>query len=346
MQRLIGLRTMVTRGSAEAGALALTGVVIADPNGLGVVQPSTAGRISGRLPALGERVSAGQLLAVITPALDADVSLTTARGAAESALAEAQLAAGPGGLAAEAAELAQAESRLTRLVGLEGVVPDRAIAEARTEVVAARARLSLARSQAAARLSTARSEAARLRRAGSGAETLRAPVSGVISTVAAAQGQVVSPGETVFTIVNPARLLVEARAPAGAVAVVAQAASGRTADGRSLTLARQGEGLSMVDGAAPLRFRVTQSDPLRVGEPVTVFAARGQTAPGIAIPRDAVTRGANGQAVVFVKQSAERFAATSVTVVDLDATRVLVTNGLSPGARVATTGAALLAQVR
>jgi hypothetical protein len=50
--------------------------------------------------------------------------------------------------------------------------------------------------------------------------------------------------------------------------------------------------------------------------------------------------------VVFVKQSAERFAATSVTVVDLDATRVLVTNGLSPGARVATTGAALLAQVR
>lgn len=346
MQRLIGLRTILAENSAEGLALQLNGVVIADPNGSGVVQASSIGRVSGQLPALGQRVVKGQVLALVSPALEADVSLITARGAAETALAEAELAAGPSGFAAEAAELAQARSRLDRLTRLEGVVPKREIAEARTAVDAASARLNLAKAQAAARLRTARTEAGRLRQAGSNAEVLRAPVSGVISAVSVAQGQVINPGQTVFTITNPDQLLVEARAPSGKSVPLAATGSARTSDGRSLLLIRQGEGLAMVDGAAPLRFKIDRPSSMRVGEPVMVFITGSEQIPGVALPRDAVVKGANGQTMVFLKQAAEQFQPTPVTITDLDANRVIATSGINAGTRVATTGAPLLEQVR
>ncbi|MFN7604468.1 MAG: efflux RND transporter periplasmic adaptor subunit [Hyphomonadaceae bacterium] len=346
MQHLIGLRTILAGNSAEGSALQLNGVVIADPNGSGVVQASSVGRVSGQLPALGQRVVKGQVLALVSPALDADVSLITARGAAETALAEAELAAGPSGFAAEAAELAQARSRLDRLTRLEGVVPNREIAGARTAVDAAAARLNLAKAQAAARLRTARTEASRLRQAGSNAEVLRAPVSGVISAVSVAQGQVINPGQTVFTITNPDQLLVEARAPSGKSVPLAATGSARTSDGRNLLLIRQGEGLAMVDGAAPLRFKIDGPSSMRVGEPVMVFITGSEQTAGVALPRDAVVKGMNGQTMVFLKQAAEQFQPTPVTITDLDANRVIATSGIKAGTRVATTGAALLEQVR
>ncbi len=346
MQRLIGLRTILAGNSAEGSALQLNGVVIADPNASGVVQASSIGRVSGQLPALGQRVVKGQVLALVSPALDADLSLIAARGAAETALAEAELSASSSGFAAEAAELTQARSRLDRLARLEGVVPNREIAEARTAVDAAAARLNLAKAQAAGRLRAARTEASRLRQAGSSAEVLRAPVSGVISAVSVAQGQVINPGQTVFTITNPDQLLVEARAPSGKSIPLAATGSARTSDGRSLLLLRQGEGLAMVDGAAPLRFRIDGPSNLRVGEPVMVFIAGSEQIAGVALPRDAVVKGANGQAMVFLKQAAEQFQPTPVTVTDLDADRVIASSGIKAGTRVATTGAPLLEQVR
>ena len=211
---------------------------------------------------------------------------------------------------------------------------------------AAAARLNLAKAQAAARLRTARTEASRLRQAGSNAEVLRAPVSGVISAVSVAQGQVINPGQTVFTITNPDQLLVEARAPSGKSVPLAATGSARTSDGRNLLLIRQGEGLAMVDGAAPLRFKIDRPSSMRVGEPVMVFITGSEQTAGVALPRDAVVKGMNGQTMVFLKQAAEQFQPTPVTITDLDANRVIATSGIKAGTRVVTTGAPLLEQVR
>lgn len=389
MQRLIGLRTIVITDSGDTGAaITLIGQVIADPNASGVVQAQVAGRVSGRLPALGQAVVQGQALATVTPGFDAagTAGIVEAQGqvAQDLALARqraARLAAGgasevdaelaaaralaAGGATAEArAGLAAARQRLERLQRLDGVVPLRDIEAARADVLGIEARIAAQQAEADARVralqarraalvgeagAEARALSARqsaLRAARSPRETLRAPVSGVVSAVNVTQGQVVAPGETLFSIIQPGALLVQAQAPDAVSARLGSRASGRTGDGRTFDLARLGAGLALIDGAAPVRFQILSDIGLRVGEPVSVFVRSPLPVDGLAVPREAVVRGPNGQALVFVKDSAERVSPVPVTILDLDAGRVLVTAGLSPGQRIVTTGAGLLAQVR
>lgn len=348
MQRLIGLRTMVTQAGAESAAIVLNGQVVADPNASGVVQAQVGGRVSGRFPALGQSVARGQALGVVTPAFDASgaADLATARGQAARDLASARIAAQGLGTAAEEAEVRSAQANLARLERLEGVVPQRQIEEARTAAAAAAARLRLAQARARAELSAVDAQVRALGATAQPSETLRAPVSGVVSAVNVAQGQVVAPGETLFSIIRPGAFLVEAQAPDSIAARLGASATGRTGDGRSFDLARQGAGLALMNGAAPVRFTVLGDVGLRVGDPVSVFVASTRPMDGVAVPREAVVRGPSGQTVVYVKESAERVAMIPVATADLDAARLLVTSGLSPGQRVVTTGAGLLAQVR
>jgi membrane fusion protein, heavy metal efflux system len=369
--------------------LSLNGIVIADPNGSGVVQSQIGGRVSGQLPTLGERVGRGQGMARITPAFDPsgqaalvadqgqvaqDLALARDRaarlaGGAGTSEVDAELAAAraraSGGATAEArVQVDAARDRLARLERLNGVVPQRDVDAARAELRGAQARVAALQAEAnatvqalqtrrATLVSQAQAEAnalsarkSALSKVSTPGEVARAPVSGIVSAVEVAQGQVVSAGQTLFSIVDPSRLLVEAQATGESAAYTGDTATGRTADGRTITLVRQGAGLALVNGAALVRYRVELSDGLRVGEAVKVFARSTLPASGIAIPRVALSRAANGQTVVFVKDSAERFTPVPVTTTDFDANNVLVTAGLSAGARVVTAGANLLAQVR
>jgi multidrug efflux pump subunit AcrA (membrane-fusion protein) len=388
MQRLINLRTIVTQGGAQSAAITLTGQVIADPNASGVVQSQIGGRVSGRLPALGQEVGQGQALATVTPAFDPagtasivesqgqvaqDLALARQRavrlasgGASEvdAELAGARARAGGGATAEARAELVAARQRLDRLQRLDGVVPAREIEAARADVRGIEARISALQAEAnatvqalqarrAALVGEAQAEASALgarqsalRTVRNPSETLRAPVSGVISGVEVAQGQVVAPGQTLFSIIRPGALLIEARAQDAIAARLGGTATARLADGRTVDLARQGAGLALVDGAAPVRFQILNDIGLRVGDPVSVFVTSAQPVDGIAVPREAVVRGPSGQTVVFVKEGAERIAMVPVAFADLDANRFLVTSGLSAGQRIVTAGAGLLAQVR
>ncbi len=352
MQRLIALRTTVGAATNATQTLTLNGVIIPDPNASGVVQSQIGGRVSGNLPALGASVGRGQAMATITPGFDpgARASLVADQGllAQESVVLQSRASrlSANGGAAEIRVRLQAAQKRLARLERLEGVVPAREIEAASTEVRAIQAQIAADQAETQSTLSGLRARQAALTRASSSSEIARAPVAGIVSAVMVSQGQVVAPGETLFTIVNPSRLLVEAQANGAAALGMSVQATARTADGRSMTLLRQGAGLSLVNGSAPIRFLIELSDGLRAGEPVTVFAGSSVPVKGIAVPRIAVARGANGQAIVFVKESAETFAPVAVVTTDLDADRVLVTSGLSSGQRIVVAGSPLLAQVR
>ena len=388
MQRLINLRTIVTQGGAQGAAVMLNGQVIADPNASGVVQSQIGGRVSGRLPMLGQEVGQGQALATVTPGFDPagtativesqgqvaqDLALARQRAArlasggaseVDAELAGARARASGGATAEARAELAAARQRLDRLQRLDGVVPAREIEAARAEVRGIEARISALQAEAnatvqalqarrAALVGEAQAEASALgarqsslRIVRNPSEILRAPVSGVISGVEVVQGQVVAPGQTLFSIIRPGALLVEARAQDAIAARLGGTATARLADGRTIDLVRLGAGLALVDGAVPVRFQILNDIGLRVGEPVSVFVTSPQPVEGIAVPREAVVRGPSGQSVVFVKEGAERIAIVPVAIADLDADRVLVTSGLSAGQRIVTAGAGLLAQVR
>jgi hypothetical protein len=314
-QRLLTLRTQMTAVGQASSSLQMVGTLVPDPSASGRVQPSQTGRLEageGGLPALGQRVERGQVLAYVAPSY----------GAAER-----------GQLTANAAELdAQITiltARVNRLQRLRGSVSEREISEAEAELAGVRQRR------------------AAIQPALGGREALTAPVSGVVSVVRGAVGQIVDSSTAVIEIVDPSRMWVEALAFDRAAVDRITGASAALADGRTVELEFVGRGLAVRQGAVPVNFRVRQPpEDAAIGGPVVVTVRTARAVQGVVLPADAVVRSAEGPPVVYEHASAERFVPRQVRVQALDGTRVVVTAGLEAGKRVVVQGAGLIAQVR
>lgn len=316
-QRVLAIRTVLAAENDAARTVQVIGQVVADPEAAGRVQASQPGRVGAGengLARLGQRVQQGDVLAVVTPTIGA-----VERGGVQAQVAELD------------ATVRLAQAKVARLSALAGSVPGKDIDEARLELDGARRR----------RAAFAPSLA--------GAEVLRAPVSGVVAVANAQVGALVESKDVLFEIVDPTRLWVEAILTDPALAGQIQKASALTTDGTKLAVSFVGRGLTLRQGAVPLQFRVDNPPAgLAVGSPVTVVAELDGKEKGIALPRAAVVRQANGLPAVWDHVSAERFVPRPVRVRALDAGRVLVLSGLSPGAtpRIVVQGAELLGQVR
>ena len=314
-QRLLGLRTSPAEAGEASVTIQLAGQVVADPNASGRVQASEAGRIeppNGGFPALGQRVARGEVLGFVVPILAAQDRVGVRASIAEL---DALIVIG--------------EARVRRLTALAGTVAAREISDARAELEGLRQR-----------------RAANLP-AVTGREPIIAPSAGLISVVRVAAGQVVQPQEPLFDIVDPARLWVEALAFDTAAVAEVSGASAMTASGQALRLGFIGRGMTLRQQGLPLHFRIEGIAPgLAVGQPVTVLVQTPRRTAGIVLPAEAVVRNPEGGQVVHEMPSAERFLPRPVRVLPLDGQRVLVTAGLERGARVVTSGAGLIAQVR
>ena len=314
-QRLLTIRTQVTIIGDAAASIRMVGTLVPDPNASGRVQSSQPGRLEPTergFPTLGQRVERGQVLAYVTPTYSA---------------------AERGGLVQNAAELdAQItilDARVRRLVALRGSVSEREISEAQAELAGARQRR------------------AAIQPALSGREPLVAPVSGVVSVVRGAVGQLVDSQVSIFDIVDPSRLWVEALAFERQGLDRVAGATATLADGRTVELTFMGRGLTVRQQAVPVNFRVENPPPdSPIGASVMVTLRTAQQVQGIVLPADAVVRSAEGPPVVFEHATAERFVPRQVRVQPLDGTRVVVTAGLEAGRRVVVQGAGLIAQVR
>ena len=312
-QRLLGVRTLVTAAGTFAGTVELPGRVVPDANASGLVQTAVGGRLAppeGGFKPLGTKVAAGEIIAYVHPPI----------GASDLKDLEQQ------GYELDQ-QIAIVKRRYERLSAIPNAVTRREVEEAEIELKG---------------LQTRR---ARLERVQREPEALRAPVSGVIATADAVAGQMADPNTVVFRIVDPRRLWVEALGfspDAGR-----SGATGRLPNGRTVALTFLGAGISDRAQALPLLFSVaSDTGELRPGQFLTVFAEAGAPRIGIAIPRSAVVRGANGQPIVYEHVSAERFMPREVKTEPLDASRVLVLAGLAPGRRIVTDGAELLDQIR
>lgn len=130
-------------------------------------------------------------------------------------------------------------------------------------------------------------------------------------------------------------------------------AQGIFKDGQQLPLHFIGAWMHAHKYGVPLQF--TLGNPasgthpaikLSAGQPLKVNIKTRQSVLGIALPTDAIMRGNDGVQRVWVHASAERFVSQEVDVQTLDDATVVVTAGLDAGARVVTSGAALLSQIR
>lgn len=322
-QRAMGLRTAAALKGEFPRVLELPGRVVADPNAGGRVQATQAGRIEagsigGRgIAVIGQRVARGETLALLAPTLDA--------GSRADKL---------GALAEITAQEAIYEKRLERLAQLEGSVPKKDVENTRIELDGLKAR----RAAVAGALS--------------GRVALVAPVAGVVAAANVGVGQVVEARETLFEIVDPQRLAVEALAYDAAPAAGIGAATAAVPGGL-LRLRFVGAGRSLKEQALPVLFRIRtdlaegETLPLvAVGQAVKVLAETRQQQGGVAVAASAIARNGANETVVWVHEGAERFVARRVKTLPLDGARLLVAEGLAGGERVVVQGASALSQIR
>ncbi len=312
-QRILAIRTLFTEARTFAGTVELPARVISDPSAAGYVQASVAGRLApppGGFPRLGTRVTAGDVLALVQPAI----------GAADVTSQQQQSREFD-------QQIAIAERRLERLRQIQSVIARSQIEDAELELQGLRARR------------------ANLERAPREPERLVAPVSGVIAAVQAIAGQIAEPNAIIFQIVDPSRFWVEALS--FEAHAINGSANGRFGDGRTVPLAYRGSGLAERNQAIPIQFSVEgAARGLRAGQLLTVLASTSDERTGIAVPRTSVLRGPNGQSIVYEHTNAERFLPREVRVEPLDGHQVLIVSGIEAGRRIVTQGAELLNQIR
>ncbi len=315
IQRIFGLRTVEAQPGTFARTIELPGRVIPDPNASGYVQTPFGGLLSpppGGFPRLGTQVKKGDILAYVTPPIAAiDISdMRQKQGELDQQIAIVQR------------RLARQESLVT-----SGAVARTLFEETRLELEGLKDRR--------AALDTIRSEPL----------PLIAPVTGVIADGTPIIGQIAQSNAIVFHIVTPERLWIEALS-FDAISGSGRA-SAKASNGTSLALSFRGSGLADRSQSIPVHFSVDEHGKgLRAGQFVTVFTETGEERSGIAVPRTAVVRTANGQDFVFEHTSAERFEPRPVRIEPLDAERVLIAAGIDPGKRVVVQGAELLDHVR
>jgi hypothetical protein len=293
----------------------LLGRIVADPNRAGVVQSINGGRVSAPetgFPHLGQIVTRGQVLALVTPALPL---------ADQSTLAEKQR-----DLEGAISLARQKLARLNRLG--PNVTPRSNIEDADLEIGNLEQRL------------------ASLKQAKIAPEVLVAPVDGVLSTSRVVAGQVVAAQDSLFQVVDASRLWVEAlvfdQLDPGAVVD----ASARAPDGRVMTLAFRGRSRALQAQSTVLQFAITSDGAdAAIGQPVTVVVQTADRVQGTLLPVESLVRGASGEAVVWVQLEPERFEARQVRSAPFDGARVLV-SGVKAGDRVVVHAAELLSQVR
>lgn len=315
VQRIIGVRTVLTVAGDAQPVTSLTGRVVADRTRGGLIQSATGGRVgapASGLPIIGQAVRKGQVLGFIEPPLQAIDRADIAR---ELSDLDQQIA-----LAANSA---------ARLRRLEGVVPRRQIEEAVITLQGLQRR----------RAALGRARAAR--------EVLVSPIDGVVASSSVRVGQVVAAETTLFEIADRSRLFVEANLFDRRSLAPGAKAVGRTADGTTFDLVFEGAGLVDRGRAAPALFRVAGVPAnLRIGEPITIDAPLGAPVAGVIVPRTALISSPNSLPSVFVKSHAESLEQRSVTSAPVDAGRVALLSNVRPNERVVTAGAALLGQVR
>lgn len=314
-QRLLHVRTIIAEPEEAREARELIGTVVPDPSTFGQVQAPMDGRIElpdRGISHVGQRVKEGEVLALLSPSIPiADL------GTMQQLTAEV------------VGKLRIAEQRLSRLTRIAGVVAQKDIDDTRAELEALREQQRVLAPKDAERIA------------------LKAPVSGIISLANVRAGQVVTTRDTLFEIVDPHRLWIEAIGVAAHAAPDITAAYATDPDGHSIKLSYVGRAPSLRQQTQSLQFKVDEiHEGLVIGSAVKVYVQQGDAVKGTVLPDAAVVRGPEGLPRVWVKVSAERFRPLPVRLAPLDGSSVLVLDGLEADSRVVVEGAELINQVR
>lgn len=316
-----GIKVEAVQNDAISDQLVLTATVRANQDRIAHVAPRVAARIVTVRANLGDRVKAGQILAVLD-----SIEL----GEAHSIYRQAQ----------SQLKLAEADFNRAQRLRADEIIPEKEFLRARSEFEKARA----ATQAAADKLRLLDAAHRDSEPAQASIFNANAPFAGTVTEKAAVLGELAQPDKSIFTIADLSTLWIEAnlfekdlgRIKMGAPATVSVTAyPGEQFKGKLTYIS------SSVDKetrAVMARIEVPNQDGrLKPEMFATANISTQHIVKALTVPQEAVLL-VGGQSTVFVKKL-DGFEVRPIEVGDRNSNRVLVKGGLKPGEEVVTAGA-------
>lgn len=316
----LGLETTAAvQGSLTTSDLRF-GRVVARPQEDALVTAPVTGRLVAPTLALGATVEAGQVLLALEPLVDT----------ASRATLEAQRRELAGQIEGARAQIEAKRADLTRITTLvsSGLATD-----------ADRAQAEAALTSEQARAESLRRASGELARMTGGRMELRAPVPGVVATLATEAGATIQQGTVVSRIVRAGPRWVDIAVPPGdgvGNGYRAQGAQGSV----SLTLLSRGA-VVQSDGTRRDRLEAVPEAAASLPPGATIAVEVLREASGVVMPASALVRRGR-EVVVFVEVETGTYELRGVQIAARDETRAVATAGLSAGDRVVTRGSSSL----
>lgn len=304
-QFLFDVFTEKVQNGSFAESTKLFGTIIPSSNGQALVTTPQNGKVISLSVRVGEKISAGQLLAVIEQNIDA--------GTQVNMLAEKNNLT---------AEYEAAKKEFDRLNSIKDIAAKRDLDEAIARLNKAEANLKLFNGNSGKTIS------------------LRAPISGIVANFKLSIGATVNAGETLFTITNLAQIYAEAQVFDKDATKVQQGAkftiecandSHKTSEVKLLSLAQE---INATNQSQRVLFELANPDSdFKIGEFVNIRVFASENSRQIALPNSAITE-INGKPVVFIKDAAEKYTISYVQLGENNGTFTSISKGVEEGERV------------
>jgi cobalt-zinc-cadmium efflux system membrane fusion protein len=327
-QFLFGVHTVLAKTTELRGQVRVLGKVIPRSGGEAELFSPIAGVVlapsKAKFPLPSDTVKKGDILAVIEGSLSAtdQVGLASNRAEANARVAVAE------------ARVSAAQKNLKRVESLTGVVSERDVQSARTEVEIAQAELSGAK------------KAAGIAGGSGGANRfeIRSPIDGVVAEVGATVGGIIGTDKPLFRIIDFSTLWVEAqifeddlpKVQGASDAVIFPEGLGDSQF--SARLISLGRVINEQSRTVPALFEVANPEGvLRVGMFARVGIIAGQNLSAITVPKDAIIDQV-GRKIVYVHTLPEFFEARAVTLGPDDGSNASILSGIKDSERIVTDG--------
>jgi len=304
-QFLLDMFTQNLQPGGEVITQTFFGTVIPSSGGEAVLSSPQNGKIVSINTTVGSSVKAGQTLAVIEGFITAPDALA---------------------LKAEAnslqAEYDAAKKQYERLQSIADIAAKKDIDEAKARYDRATSNLELYRNKVSTRIE------------------LKSPINGVIDNFTLAIGATVGENQTLFTIVNPSLVYIDAQVYGNADAMILSAgkfivttSSEKESPARLLAMPQT---LHPGNQSQHVLFEVDNAgSALKLGEYVSVRALSTTNDSALVVPAGAITE-IDGKSAVFVKEAAEQYELRFVNLENSNGTTVHITKGLEAGERIIT----------
>ena len=305
---------------AEAGdfnqSAQVLGTIIPSSQGRAVIQSPQTGKIISLRVSVGQKVSPGQVLAVIEQQVDAgtQINILSQKNSVD-------------------AEFNAAKAQYERLKTIEDIAAKKDVTEAKARYETALKNKQLFTANAGRNTGSTK------------IITLTAPIGGVVGTFNYSIGAVVNVGETLFDITNLERVLVETQVFANDAEQLKSvekitASSNMQNDTSSyrLKLVSTAQSVNETNQSQEVIFEIINPQSMfKIGENINVNIFSKNVSSQIVVPNEAIAE-INGKPAVFVKDKAEQYSISYINKGTSNGKYTAIIKGIEEGERVVTTG--------